>query len=138
MGGFIKAALDPAGIFDGLADPGSPQPYAPTTQPSQLALDAASAGMNPEKGFIGGMTGPDTGLHLPNASDYLPQEPEPGVAPFQAQWSYSAGKGPQWLEPVDLGTSPKTTRQGDIVRQGTVDNGWSSQINNGPAKGNRF
>jgi hypothetical protein len=144
MGGFLKTVLDPAGVFDGLADPGGPTSApvpGPMAQPGSLAHMAGMAGMNPESGYIGGMTGPSTGLSLPDAGkDYGPQvdAPRPRVAPFAAQWSFTPGKGPQWMEPVDNGVTSKPKRQGDLIQTETVDNGWSSQISNGPAKGNRF
>lgn len=80
----------------------------------------------------------DTELNLPNAGADYNSPPPPRVAPFAAQWSYVPGKGPQWLEPVDNGTSLQPKRQGDMSWNETVDNGWSSQFNTGPAKGNRF
>lgn len=150
MGGFLKTVLDPAGVFDGLADPGGPT-SAPANIRQRTSPDEGMFGFMADinkikdqfnqagPGYIGGMTGPSTGLNLPDAGkDYGPKPEAPRVAPFQAQWQFSQGKGPQWLEPVDNGTSTKQKRQGDLMQTETTDHGWSSQINSGPVKGNRF
>ncbi len=136
MGGFLGAVLDPAGVFSGLADQGSPYQQ-PDTTPSTW---------NGPKGFMGGMIG-DTiqGINDYNAAknpplqlDLSKMEPAPLVAPFQAQWQYSAGKGPQWTEPVHNGYDTEKVRQGDITYNKDTDKGWSSQVSTGPSKGNRF
>lgn len=136
MGGFVKAVFDPAGIFGNWEDtPGSQ----PDTTPSTW---------NGPNGFMGGMLQPtlqgiqdynkSQELFLPTAGADYNSPPPPREAPFQAQWQFTPGKGPQWLEPVDNGTTTRPKRQGDITVNETVDNGWSSRINNGPAKGNRI
>lgn len=122
MGGFVKAVLDPAGIFGNWEDtPGGPAPSAP---PSQLAMDAGWAGMNPEKpslwdnsnGFISGMTD----FSKTPAATAAFGEGKANPKPFEAQWQFAAGKGPQWVEPK------------------LENKQWSPNVTTGPVKGNRF
>ncbi len=137
MGGFLGPVLDPGGIFTGngpLADTGSPQP-SPTVQ------DNTPSVWQREGGFFGPMVqaiqraqnkvamdkkltvSPGARAEL-LASAYDP-DAKPAVAPFQPQWSYAAGKGPQWIE-------PKQTYARDGGDQ------WKAEVNTGPVKGNRF
>lgn len=147
LGQMIFDPLGITGVFDERDSPSSPQ--GPTPQkvyPTTWNENGSGEWVHtpgkgneyvpaPQPGYVQGMTGPSTGLYLPDAGAYGPQEVNtPQKPPFLAQWQYSPGKGPQWLEPVDNGVSFK--REGDVKK--AVNGGWSSAINNGPAKGNRF
>lgn len=140
----MGAILDPGGIFTGngpLADTGSPVPYQPQ-QPSGPSF------WNTQDGFLGQLLGMgakgagelksqadekawrDKHTASPGARAELLKgaynpDAKPAEAPFQPQWSYTAGKGPQWIE-------PKQTYARDGGDQ------WKTEVNTGPAKGNRF
>ncbi len=133
MAGLLQTILDPAGVTSFLADNGGPvAPGQPDTTPSfwnggdnsflnrlRRTLEDANKQVK-TKGFFRDMA-PDGSFPLAGAFD-----PNAKVAPptFQAQWSYAPGKGPQWVEPKRVSSDNSVP--------------WAAQVNNGPAKGNRF
>jgi hypothetical protein len=129
--GIGQAIFDPLNVTGAFGGGGS-SPSQPV-DPNSLGYMAGMAGLNPEK------PQEQPGLYLPDAEQDYGLKPEvPRTSPFQAQWQYAPGKGPQWVEPVDNGVSLQPKRKGDLIWNESVDNGWSSRVNNGPAKGNRF
>lgn len=135
MGGFVKAVFDPAGVMGNWEDtPGSPPP-----QDDNIPSVWQRPG-----GFIGGMMEPiyaakkqaESHLRMGDAADKAAQSPggatlgafDPNAkvkpADWSAQWQYSPGKGPQWVEPQRVSSDNSVP--------------WAAQVNNGPVKGNRF
>lgn len=140
MGDFVKAVLDPAGVLGNWEDtPGSPPP-----PPMRMSNDPHHLlGLGRYNTMMGGIDANNERLaDLKRTQGYmqgLGASVSPGVeamkgawnpdlkvkpADWSAQWSYTPGKGPQWIEPERV--SPNN------------DVPWATKVNNGPAKGNRF
>lgn len=121
---FLKAIFDPAGIFGNWEDtPGGPPPAPKVRQPPPgFTGDKFSADEekpNPFAGFIGQMSG---------GNDPIAQAFDPNVkvrpSDWSAQWAYTPGKGPQWIEPQRVSSDNNVP--------------YAAVVNTGPAKGNRI
>jgi len=130
--GLVKTIFDPAGIFGNWEDtPGGPAP-APKPQDNgymseiMRAQEEYDRAMRREQMWGAGgdkVAAPLTGKSAVAASAF---NPDVKVKPsdWSAQWSYTPGKGPQWIEPK------RVSSDNDVP--------YAAQVNNGPAKGNRF
>jgi hypothetical protein len=125
-GGFARAIFDPANL-SGRFDPESSSsgPDVPTTWNTQTGITsmpgraaAIAQGVNNDKraeGYFSSMAPPGIAKAFNPNLHIAPPE-------FNSQWQYSAGKGPQWVEPQRI----------------SAKDDYAAVVNNGPAKGNRF
>lgn len=126
-----RIVLDPANVTGAFSDdPGAPPPQD----------DGIPSIWQRPGGFIGSLMQP-----VWNAQDHVNAQrqwdnvaPGPGnklagafdlnakvkPADWSAQWTYTPGKGPQWIEPKRVSSDNSVP--------------WAAQVNNGPAKTNRF